>query len=465
MNFFKKNKKTIVLNFIAPLMIFGMLGSLSASIFSGCGKQDPKDLKATLEFWNVFDNSDVYFGLIQQFNKEYPNIKITYYKKDYIDYEKDLVNDMAAGRGPQIFGVHNTWLSKHADKIYPMPPITQFEGQESLTPKEFKDTFVDVVAQDFIVYGQDDSGNIASEQIDALPLYVDTLALYWNKDLFNSAGISGPPKDWLEFSQDVEKLTKRDESNNILQAGAALGTATNINRAQDILALLMMQTGTEMVDLNSWEAIFDKPVKDAEGQNYASGLKAFEFYYNFANTIKKTYTWNNQMDYSIDAFAKGNLAMMINYSYHITTIKAKQTHLNFAIAAVPQPENAKINISYPNYWGLTVSSRTTADQRSAAWIFIKWLTQSAQAKQYLELVHKPTARRDLVDFQKNDQELGVFAQQSLTARSWYQIDNVAIDEIFNQMIDTVSRGQATLEQALQKGAKDVTVIMKKKAEN
>ncbi len=82
LSFFNKNKdsqknKTITLSLIVPVMVFSLFGGLSSSIFSGCGK--PPNL--TLEFWNVFDDSDAFDGLIRKFNKEYPTIKIAYYKK------------------------------------------------------------------------------------------------------------------------------------------------------------------------------------------------------------------------------------------------------------------------------------------------------------------------------------------------------------------------------------------------
>lgn len=442
--------KTIVLNIIAPVMIFGLLGGLSAGIFDGCGREP----NVTLEFWNVFDDSDVFDGLIRKFNEEHRTIKIVYRKKSYLDYESGLVDALAAGRGPDIFSVQNTWLPKHIDKISPMP-------SDIMNGKQFREAFVDVAAQDFILSQKSESGSVVGESIYALPLYVDTLALFWNKDIFNENDIAIPPKNWHEFKDAAQKLTKRDEANNILRSGAAFGTARNVNRAGDILMMLMMQTGAKMADRSRWQATFDESVQ-SQGQSFDVGQRALEFYTSFANPNKDVYAWNNKMDYSIDAFAQGKTAMMINYSYHIETIKAKDPHLRFALAPVPQPKDAKTEINYANYWGLTVSVASSPDEIKYAWIFLDWLTQQPQAKEYLEKTKKPSARRDLIEAQKNDLELGVFARQALSAVSWLEVDNLATDEIFNNMIDAVNRGLAAPEQALKKAASDVQVLMDKR---
>lgn len=240
MIFMGDNKKI----FFVLLVVFVLIIAGVAIYFLGFAKEDPKKGSANLVFWNVFDDSDVFKDLINEFNKEYPKVKITYKKKTYVDYEKELVDALAAGRGPDIFAVQNSWLPKHLNKIYPIQETSSIKV-DAMTVKEFRDTFVDVAAQDFLVSSVDEQGNAMSERIYALPLFVDTLALYWNKDFFNSEGIAAPPANWHEFMADVQKLTKRDEVGDIIRAGASIGTIKNINRGGDILMILMLQHGTK----------------------------------------------------------------------------------------------------------------------------------------------------------------------------------------------------------------------------
>jgi len=77
---------------------------------------------------------------------------------------------------------------------------------------------------------------------------------------FNTAGISQSPKTWEEFLAVVEKTIIKDDRDNIIQAGAALGTARNINRSTDILSLLMIQSGAQMIDSNNAKATFNQSV-------------------------------------------------------------------------------------------------------------------------------------------------------------------------------------------------------------
>lgn len=447
----KKSKKKISLNLILPFMFFGLLASLNAALFSFC--EDETKGTADIQFWSVYDDSDVFVPLIKEFNKTYKNVKITYHKQSFDSYEGDLINALAAGRGPDIFAIQNNWLPKHMDKLAPAPDTL-------MTIKDFQDTFVDVAAQDFIASPKSSDPNIKlPEKIYAVPLFVDTLAIYWNKDIFNTMRVAEPPKDWNEFNEDVVKLTVKDINGNIIRPGATIGTANNVNRASDILSLLMLQTGTQMVNDRKDGAIFDQSV-NISGSTIEPGQAALKFYTNFADPKQSVYTWNQKMDYSIDAFSQGRAAMMINYSYHINTIKAKDPHLNFAVAQMPQAKGSSVAVNYANYWGLGVSDFSIDNNKKYAWIFLKWLAQKDIAQKYLQAAKRPASRRDLIPWQKDDPELGVFASQALSAKSWYEIENNSIDTVFNQMIDSVVQGQQA-EDALSQAAKQITLLMKK----
>ena len=118
---------------------------------------------ATLEFWSVFDDSDVFDPLIAEYKKVSPSITINYSKKNIVSYEQDLISSLATGRGPDIFSIHNTWLPKHMAKLAPA-------AETMISAKRFGELFVDVASQDFIEGGK----------VYALPLTVDTLALFYN---------------------------------------------------------------------------------------------------------------------------------------------------------------------------------------------------------------------------------------------------------------------------------------------
>lgn len=407
------------------LLIFGAIalvavGLIFAFIF---GRKEPPaaQIEGDILVWGVFDDSDVMSGLINKFNQSYPRIKITYQKKSVDTYEGDLINALAAGKGPDIFYFHNTWLPKHIDKLEPA-------SDADMTISDFRDNFVDVASQDFI----------SDDKIYALPLYADTLALFYNKDIFNTVGIANPPSTWEGLVSLVPSLTQKDESGNITRSAIAIGTAKNVNRSTDILSLLMLQSGTQMTESQSGRASFNRETFSGSVK-YPSGQQALEFYTNFASPKKQVYTWNNQIGYSIDSFLEGKTAMMINYSYQIQNILAKAPHLRFGISLMLQPKGVQQNVNYANYWGLAVSK--TAKAPDIAWGFASYLTQKDQAQIYLTTTSKPTARRDLVDYQRQEsKELAIFAQQALSAYSWKQPDSVAVEKILGDMIESTVSG-------------------------
>jgi multiple sugar transport system substrate-binding protein len=312
-----------------------------------------------------------------------------------------------------------------------------------MTFRDYKDTFVDVAVQELTDGGE----------IYAIPLYIDTLALYYNKDIFDTEGVAQPPKTWNDFITTVERLTRFDNEGHIERAGAAIGTSRNVNRSTDILSLLMLQSGVEMVNDDFTLATFSEPV---QGQNV--GEIALQFYTDFANPTKRVYTWNDEMFYSIDAFFTGQTAIMFNYSHHVKTLREKAPRFRFDVAPMPQIEDSE-TINYANYWAPTVSEFSEAPV--AAWRFLKYLSSPEGVIPYLNASERPVARRDLVEEQSIETELGVFAEQALSAFSWYQADNSAVETIFADMIDDINLNRASIREALSDAETKVNLIMQR----
>ncbi|MDD4901349.1 MAG: extracellular solute-binding protein, partial [Patescibacteria group bacterium] len=251
--------------------------------------------------------------------------------------------------------------------------------------------------------------------------------------------IAQPPAYWnSEFLEDIKKTVKQDSQGEIIQSGVALGGSTNIERYSDILSVLMMQNGSVMMDGGS-SVLFNVIPAALKDQNYNPGLEALRFYSDFANPAKEVYSWNKNLEESLILFAQGKLAVMFGYAYHLPTIKAQAPKLNFSIAKLPQIEgNTPVN--FANYWVETVSSKSK--NADAAWDFIQFETKAEQAKTYLDKTKKPTALRALIDEQINDNDIGVFADQLLTAKSWYKgKDSSAMEKIFAEMIDAAVLNQ------------------------
>lgn len=449
--------------------------------------------KANLEIWGLFDDSDTFSKVIDEYKKRNPLIGDITYKKLTVDsYENDLLDALATGKGPDIFLIHNTWLPKHQDKLAPAP-------QNVMNLKQVQDSFPDVVSADFT----------RDQQVYALPLSVDSLALYINKDYFNQVGLAKAPSTWIEFDEAIRKLTKTDSQGNIQLSGAAMGMSSDagpgggkINRATDILTLLMMQSGAQMLDDSLKQATFAEYMTTADNKQISPGELALVYYTKFTDPKTKEYCWNSLMHNSIDSFIEGQTAMMINYSWLIPTIQSKAPKLNFGVSPVPQniDQSGKgINIDFANYWGFAVSKNKIADSQAEsaagsqpstatndqrvyeAWKFIRFLTMNPSysntgdlkaaasqdsakfdpAAEYAAKFQKPAARRDLLGTQTNDPILAPFAQGDLIARSWQQPDNLAVEKIFDTMIDAVVLQNVSAQDAIAKAQNDVNLLLKK----
>src|SRR3989338_7044067 len=425
-----------------------LIGSIAVAVFitviivlRGIGGGSVQS--ATLEFWGVFDDRSAYDKIITDFQAQNPGTKILYRQFSYEEYERSLIDALASGTGPDIVMIHNTWLPKHGDKLKALPDKIPGQKEPLMTIQGYKSDFVDVAFDDFVF----------NDQIYGLPLYVDTLALFYNKDILNSVGISRPPQDWEEFNSDIETITRLDGSGQVVQSAAAIGTARNINRSTDLLSALMIQTGVRMTDADNRSASFAGSFNGTP-----VGEQALRYYTDFANPSVRTYTWNYFQHYSVDAFIEGKTAMMFNYSHEVDVLKNKSSRLNFGVAPMPQVSSTDIK-NYANYWGAGVS--VGSKYPNEAWKFVAYLTSIEGAQSYLSATLRPSARRELIELQRNDLDLGVFAVQALSARSWYQIDNTAIETIFADMIDDVNFHRSSVKDSLENAESRVNVLMQR----
>jgi ABC-type glycerol-3-phosphate transport system substrate-binding protein len=366
----------------------------------------------------------------------YPYATVTYIQVDPSNYRSQLLAALAAGTGPDVFEISNRELPLWQSVLAPMPATYA----QSFGPLQLAQTFPDVVAEDFV----------SGSSTYGLPLSIDTLAMVYNKDLFNSAGIAVPPKTWDQFDADVDQLRAVNSSGQITQAAAAIGgSETSIPNATDLISLLMLQNGTEMTNSGNTIAEF--------ASNGTAGQTAFNFYLQFANAASPYYTWNDSMGNAFDSFVAGQTAIIFAYESDLATIEAKAPFLNVGIAPMPQPTGATVAVNYPNYSGFVAAK---AGQVSLAWNFILYLTTSdAIEKMYVTATGKPPAQRIEIQADENDPNLSVFATQALTAKSWYEADDTQIDSAFNTAIQSVLDGAENSTQALSQAQAAVNALM------
>jgi len=416
----------IILGIVAFLIVFFILGLLGViPIFKSPTEQQSGNIQAQITFWGVNSASN-FKNVFEAYSTNHPNVIVKYQQFDESAYENSLLNAWATGKGPDVFMFHRSWLPKHGDKI-----LAASDTQFSLY--NLRQLFPDAIEKDFV----------SNQKIMALPLYLDTLALFYNKDIFNSKGIALTPSTWDDFKNLIPTLNEFDFSHNIKKAAAAIGGSNkSVSKASDLLSLLMLQTNPTFSDYTNRKNNFG-----------AKTLEAFNFYLQFADPSQPSYTWSENFGNSINGFASGDVAMMFNYSREIKELKQKNPYLNFGITPMPQ-FNQSSPINYADYWGLAVSKQSKNSQ--TAWSFIISLTTNQQlADSFSKDSNSPPALRTLINQYLNDTGMGVFAKQALTAKSVYQSDKDIFSQSISNMIESVLTGKMDSVKALQQAASEI----------
>lgn len=440
---FKRSLTTLVLLGVLTLTGAGC-GSTPAPAAAPVSTQP-----VTLQYWGVFTDSDDMSVLISAFTKKHPNIQVQYRKFRPEEYEQKLLEAFAEDRGPDLFTIHSTWLQRYKSKLSPLPPKITFavftkEGSgfsektvataseiPGLSLKQLRDQFVQTVEKDVLAQA---TATSTAKSIFALPFFVDSLAMYYNKDLLAQNAIVKPAANWNELRDHAEKLTRRvKDSDVITQPAVAMGTAKNVHRAGDLLIALMAQNGAIISDQNR-NITFNGPgrLTPAKDEAYPAA-RALQFYLDFANPGLNAYSWNEEQGDALEAFADGKLAYYFGYSYDLTSIRSRNPRLNFDVAALPQFDKP-INIA--NYWMEAVPLKSK--RKNEAWLFIQETATNKEALgKFLKTTKRAAALTDLIQTQLEDIELGVFAKQNLTADTWYRgRDSATADLIMSELIDS-----------------------------
>lgn len=461
-------KKTLAITFF--IVAFFSVGYALIMIYpdfkapvSSQGSKKP--LEVTLEFWGVWDNSDDWSEIIEKFenetydfNGQKVNVSINYTKKEITQYENDLLHLKQKDNEPNIFVISNNWTERYAGWLEPLNENNAYAEEYNLIKySEMTDTFPKETIRDLFF----------DNKLYGIPLYSDSLALFYNKDLFEDAEIDSPPKTWSEFKIAVRKLTDINRKNEIVRPGAAFGCGENINRSSDLLALLMMQGGAEVIDagknVDINKEIEVRTLNGIEKRN--PGKKAIVFYTEFSDPKKNIYTWSSDQGDSIKAFAEGKVAMIAAYNYQIKNLLAIDPNLNYGVSPMPQLENSTV-VNFANVWTPVISkndnckveppgAQLKVDCAKIAWSFVSFVNEKENAELYLNSTKKAAARKDLITKQiESNNKTSVFASQAKNAVSYNKFNN-QIDGILVKMIDAINLDRKNWEEVINEAAKEI----------
>jgi len=410
-------------SFLFLAVILAVLSFVGFGCKGLTAEQQQATAPVSLEYWTVYDDVDALQAAIDKYRASRPYLKVTVRQLRYDELYTRLVEALAEDKGPDIISVPAKNLRAFVTKLAPMPATardttviqrkTMVNTVETVVnTAQIKLPDANTVDREFVQAVKKDA--IVSGQIYGLPLSFDTMAIYYNKDLLDRSDVAETPDTWEKFQEAVKKISKTDkDTGRIVQSGAALGASRNVEGFDDLLYILFRQSNIDFVDASGRPA-FNRSARTS-GETASAGV--MNFYTDFANPGRDTYSWNNDMGNSLDAFVQGRTAFFFGYSYDNATIQARAPQLNYGIMPMLQLNSEK-PVNAANYWLQTVVGKSK--KQNDAWALVNYLTRSQASDEYLTATKRPSARRALIAKQQGDPELAPFVSQILVADSWYR---------------------------------------------
>ena len=418
--------------------------------------------ETTLSVWLPFDEVKTYQQISSKFLTDKPNVKLDFKyieSKDAKEYEAKVVDEIANGRGPDIWLVRNDWIPKHAAKSLPAfserkeaNPITSAKGR--LLP-----SVVDANTYEGKLYG--------------VPLAGDTLAVIYNADFYNQYAKEAPQADqkealgrlaltWSDLSLQVAGVA-RARGTLITRSAIALGTAENTFAPADVLGAFLTQAGTTILTDDKKSINFNLSVfKD--GVDSQPAADALAYYTSFSTPGAANFSWSNTLGNPLEAFLAGKTGALIGYYSTLQEILAKEPTFKIQVAPLVQKTAVKQTerVDYGATWSHIVNKDSA--NGSMAWSYLSYLTDSIVLTQYAELTGKISVVRTnprtldilLVDSGK---AIKTFATQLQTMKSFVKPEWQQVDEILQDTIKLVTNSSQTPQTSVDSAAERLKVFL------
>ena len=306
----------------------------------------------TITFWHGQSGvlGDRLNELIAKFNASHKIQVQGQFQGTYDQLYQKVVSAIQAGSVPDMAMVSGPPQTAQYWKAQALTPAQQFvDSPDGFTSDQLKD-FVPALLNDnsLPVNGK--------STLVSWPFSKSLTLLYYNPDILQQAGVS-VPKTWDEFKQ-------------ALLAVKAKTSATPFAWTPDVYTFFLpylWSQGGDVLSPDYSKAAFNSP----------QGLAALQYQADLALTDKtgqvtQGFDWQNP-------FAQGKVAFAISTSVSrpfIEQAMPKDHTFKVGMAPVPAgPKGAATDLFGNN---LVIFSKTPADHQRAAWLFMKWLTDTDQ---------------------------------------------------------------------------------------
>jgi multiple sugar transport system substrate-binding protein len=407
------------------------LGLLSVLMVACSDDKAPTDKDSTsddgsgeeivLDYWQYAFDAKVKLmdELIEEFEADNPGIKIKQTNFPYDQYNEKVAAQVPAGKGPDVINLFYGWVPKYVDSGYlqPLP-------QDAFPHEEIESEFFPLV-----------EATKLDGEYWTIPTAVRTLALFYNKDLFEEAGLdpNAPPKDWDELQEYAEKLTKADGSGRLEQSGMAWEPAQQGH--QWLRDGLTRQAGGEVLSADKKSVVWGDD---------SAGLEAFKYWLSFPTDLGTSEVGFYTDD--VTAFLTEKAAMNIDGSFRIGTIKSDAPDLNYAVAPLPGNKEQSTNASF---WTNGITAKVEGERLEAATKFLKFLTSKETMEKWIDATGELPAKEEVAmqDKYVNDEVYGAFINSLPFANAHFFVDETEERQLVIDAADKVLLQDMDVEKA------------------
>ena len=202
----------------------------------------------------------------------------------------------------------------------------------------------------------------------ALPLLADDYGLYYNKDQFKAAGITGPPKTIAELTADAKKLTKFNADGSI----KVLGFDPFIGFYENTPERWVTAWGAKWLDSSNKSILAKQP----GWSNWMKWLKSYINWIGYKKLVKFQAGLGDEFSAS-NAFEVGKLAMNYDGEWRVAFIQAEHPTLNYGTAPMPVANPKLYGSGYIN--GTIIGIPKNGKHEAEAWDLVKYLTTNTHA--------------------------------------------------------------------------------------
>ncbi|MBW6435646.1 extracellular solute-binding protein [Actinoplanes hulinensis] len=330
-----------------------LLLALSASACGGDDAEESGPVTLTLAGWSLATTPE-FKTLADGFRAAHPDIAVELKEYDAANYDTQMIADLAAGKAPDIY------VQKNLKNFY-----TYQNGKQLLDVSDVAGKLGSGV------------GGLSSYQVDgktwAIPYRQDSWVLFYNKALFDKAGVKHPDGTWTwdDYGTVAKELTTK-----LKAAGdKALGTYQHTWQSTSQGFALGQTAGA---DLQSGDFGFLKPYYEKALALQAAGAQV-----SFGDATTNSLTYQAQ-------FGKQSAAMMPMGTWYIATLLSQQAKgdadtFEWGIAPAPQATKSTTGtsatpVTFADPTGLGVNPKISESKIEAAKSFLAYAASADAAK-------------------------------------------------------------------------------------